>query len=135
MLQSILCSLCSLWFKKFLANLDQIMSVLSIISTLGDVFTALCVLAIFPWIMGVPGDPGPPGQESNYARGWTMGLIVICVYPILRIVGVAAVWVARFFADSATQTRVESISASCGALIFGLAIVRLMWAFRVLSRR
>lgn len=105
-----------------------------IISTLGDGFAILCVVAIIPWIMGVPGNPGPPGQESDYARGWKMGLAVVCVYPLARALGVAAVWGARFFAGANEQTRVENISVSFGALIFLLAIARLGWAFRVLSR-
>ena len=61
---------------------------LPLISSVGDAFAALCVVALPLWILGVPGDPGPPGHESAYARGWKMGLSVICVYPIARVLGV-----------------------------------------------
>ena len=105
-----------------------------IISTLGDAFAILCALAIFPWILGVPGDPGEPGHESDYARGWKMGLVVVCAYPIVRALGVAAVWGVRLLAINPTQTRFEKISVSFGALIFLMAIARLGWAFKILSK-
>lgn len=104
------------------------------ISTLGDAFAALCAVAVPLWILGVPGNPGPPGNESNYARGWKMGLGVIMVYPAVRVLNVATVWGVRWVADAPSQTRWESISKSFGALIFLVALVRLVWAFRVLSK-
>ena len=111
------------------------MPIAPIISILGDAFAVLCVVAIIPWILGVPGDPGPPGHESHYARGWTMGLVVICVYPVVRIVAVAAVCGARFFAGAAMQARVENIGVQFGAAVFLLALLRLAWALRILSKK
>ena len=110
------------------------MSVPPLLSTLGDAFAALCVVALPLWILGVPGDPGEPGHESAYARGWKMGLSVICVYPIVRLVDVAAVWGVRWLASGAMQTRLENGIAIFGALAFLLALLRLAWAIRVLSR-
>ena len=110
------------------------MSVPPLLSTLGDAFAVLCVLAIVPWILGVPGNPGERGNESDYARGWMMGLTVICVYPIVRIVAVAAFWGARLLVGSATSVRIENFITSLGAFAFELALLRLGWAFRVLSR-
>ena len=104
------------------------------ISTLGDAFAALCVVALPLWILGVPGDPGPPGKQSAYARGWTMGLGVVCVYPIARALNVVSVWGVRFFADVAAQARWENISQIFGAVIFLLAVVRLAWAFAILRK-
>lgn len=105
-----------------------------ILSTLGDAFAVLCAAAIVPWILGVPGDPGPPGHESAYARGWTMGLGVVCVYPIARALNVISVWGVRFFVDAPAQMRWENISQSFGALIFLVALLRLGWAIKILSK-
>lgn len=105
-----------------------------IISTLGDAFAALCVVAIVPWILGVPGDPGEPGNESAYARGWKMGLIVVCIYPIARALNVLSVWGVRWVADAPAQMRWESISQIFGAFIFLVALLRLGWAIRIFSK-
>lgn len=110
------------------------MPILPIISTLGDAFAALCVVALPLWILGVPGNPGPPGNESAYARGWTMGLNVIWIYPLVRLFDVAAVWGVRALADAAVQTRWENIIKSFGALVFLVALVRLGWAIKILSK-
>ena len=100
----------------------------------GDAFAVLCAVAILPWILGVPGDPGPPGQESNYARGWMMGLYVILIYPLVWLFDVAAVWGVRWLADAAVQIYWENAIKSFGAFAFLLALVRLGWAFKILSK-
>lgn len=105
-----------------------------IISTLADAFAALCVVALPLWIMGVPGNPGEPGNESAYARGWKMGLHVIWIYPLVWLFNLACVWAVRLLADVAVQTNWENISRSFGALVFLVALVRLGWAIKILSK-
>lgn len=110
------------------------MPISPIISTLGDAFAALCVVALPLWIMGVPGNPGEPGNESAYARGWKMGLSVICVYPIVWLLNLASVWGVRWLTDAETSERWQSISHSFGALVFLVALLRLGWAIKILSK-
>ncbi len=105
-----------------------------LISTLGDAFAALCVVALPLWILGVPGNPGPPGNESAYARGWKMGLHVIWVYPVVWLLNLGALWGVRWFAAPSVQQDWQSISRSFGAFILLVALARLGWAIKILSK-
>ncbi len=101
---------------------------------LSGAVAALCVVAIIPWILGVPGDPGPPGHESNYARGWKMGLGVIIVYPLVWALDFLPYFIFRGLVSPSAQASWQNISQWIGAIALVAAILRLSWAFRVLSK-
>lgn len=104
------------------------------ISLIGGAVAALCVVAIIPWILGVPGDPGEPGHESNYARGWKMGLGVILVYPVVWALNFLPYFIFRGLVSPAAQASWQNLSQWIGAVALVAAIVRLAWAFRVLNK-
>lgn len=44
---------------------------------LSTVVAVLCVFGWMPWLLGVPGQP-----DTEFGRGWMIGLCAILVYPI-----------------------------------------------------
>lgn len=96
--------------------------------------TTLCVVALPLWILGVPGDPGEPGRESNYACGWQMGLSAITVYPIVWALNFLPYFALRGLFSPQTQASWQNISQWISAIALIAVIIRVIWAFRVLSR-
>lgn len=99
----------------------------------GHVLAALCVVGFIPYILGVPGDPGEPDNPTPYARGWTMGLVVVCAFPVAWIVIHAPLWIWGIFNRGAAQNY-QNVADWLGVAALVVAIVRLTQAMWILSK-
>ena len=107
---------------------------LPLMPLIGGAFAALCLVALPLWIMGIPGDPGDPDNPSPYVRGWTMGLNVLWVYPLVWALNFLPYFALRGLVSSEVAERWQTISQSVGALALFAAVVRMAWAIRILSK-
>jgi hypothetical protein len=48
------------------------------INTMSTILAVLCLIALGPWILGIP------GVDSDYARGWTLGLAALIGFPLVH---------------------------------------------------
>lgn len=95
----------------------------------------LCVLVFPLWAIGVPGVADP---ENPYRRGWTIGLMVISLYPISIVLLYGSnllVWILSLYNQVSTTNlmRCQQTSTILAIAILVFAVARLVQAFRVMS--
>ena len=88
---------------------------------------ALFALIVPFWIMGVP------GVESDYARGWKMGLDVIMYYPIAWIIVFGISWILKKRISIDRQPSLDIGVSICLMIFLGLALLRLGQAFQLIA--
>ena len=97
----------------------------------GGAVAALCVVAFPFWIMGLPGQSD---SQIPYVRGWKMGMGVITTYPLVWALNFLPYFIFRGLVSSAAQASWQNISQWIGAITLIAAILRLVWAFRFISK-
>ena len=96
----------------------------------------LCILLLLPWILGVPGQIQT--EQRPYVEGWSLGLIVISLYPIsiLLVYGFnLIVWILSIYnqIDKPNLMRCQQISTIVAIAFTVLAILQMIRAFRIMS--
>ena len=96
----------------------------------------LCVLLILPWMLGVPGQIQT--EPSPYVEGWSLGSIVIWLYPIsiLLVYGFnLIIWILSIYdkIDRLNLIRCQQISTIIAIALTILAILQMIRAFRIMS--
>ena len=97
----------------------------------------LCILLIFPWILGVPGQI-QTDRPTPYVEGWSLGLIVISLYPILILLVYGfnlIVWILFIYdrIDKLNLIRCQQISTIVAIAFTVLAILQMIRAFWIMS--
>ena len=97
----------------------------------------LCVLVFLPWVLGVPGQVQTE-QQTQYAEGWSLGLIVISLYPISisLVYGFnLIVWILSLYNKIGLLNlmRCQQISTIIAIALAVLAILQMIRAFQIIS--
>lgn len=96
------------------------------VALISGVSAGLCVAALPLWAMGVP------GVENQYAKGWKMGLTVLLIYPLAWLINYAPYFFLRNRLHEANRGRWQMMVSVLAGLIWLLALLRLVQAFKTM---
>ena len=113
------------------------MTSFKLVAIFSIIIAGLCVLLILPWILGVPGQIQTE-QPSPYVEGWSLGLIVISLYPISVLLVYSfnlIIWILSIYdkIDKLKLIRCQQISTIIAIAFTILAILQMFCAFGIMS--